>query len=185
MKKLISLFVILVFISFNDSLAKGPFNLADNNLNIGIGVGSTLYGNTTIPPISASYEIGFPWTQNNFTKNISVGGYLGFSQTEYDWSWGTWSYTYIIIGARGSYHFYSEDNIDAYGGLMLGYNIVSHSYQSKTGYDDYDYGTAGASSGIDVSAFVGGRYYFSPAFGVYAELGYGIAYLNLGVTLKL
>jgi len=182
MKKLFTLCLIFVFgISLN---AKGPFQLDKSDLNIGIGIGSTLYGTETIPPISASYEIGFPWEKNDFTKNMSVGGYLGFSQTTYDWFYGEWSYTYIIIGARATYHFYNEGNMDAYGGLMLGYNIVSSSYTSKTGYEDYT-SSSKASSGLEFSAYLGGRYYFSENFGIFGEIGYGIAYLNLGLTIKI
>ena len=176
--------IMLFIFATSESYAKGPFNLNKSDLNIGIGLGSHVYGNTsTIPPISASYEVGFPWKINDITKNISLGGYLGYAMSESDWSWGTYTYTEIIIGARGSYHFYNEDNIDAYGGLMIGYDIFSSSYKSKTGYADYNWSDNG-SSGLTYSAYLGGRYFFSESFGAFAELGYGIAYLNLGITMK-
>ena len=34
-------------------------------------------------------------------------------------------------------------------------------------------------------SFVGARYYFSDSFGVYAELGYLLNFLNMGVTFKI
>lgn len=184
MKQLLIALVVLLILSTSESFSKGPFTKESSDLNLGIGLGSTLGGDATIPPITASYEVAFPWKTNEFTENISLGGYAGFAKTEYDWYWGTWSYTHIIIGARGSYHFYNEGDIDAYGGLMIGYNILTSSWESKTGYDDYLHSSADA-GGITYSGYVGARYFFSPGFGAYAELGYGIAYLSVGVTLKL
>jgi hypothetical protein len=184
MKHFVFVLVALLFLSTVQSFSKGPYTKERSDLNIGIGLGSTLYGTSTLPPITASYEFGFPGKPNNFTDKVSIGPYAGIAMAEDDWYWGTWTYTHIIIGARGSYHFYNEDNIDAYGGLMIGYNIVSSKYESKHGYDDSDH-SSDAGSGLTYSLYVGGRYYFSPGFGVYAELGYGIAYLSLGVTLKM
>ncbi|MDR0419498.1 MAG: hypothetical protein LBH34_04725 [Prevotellaceae bacterium] len=34
-------------------------------------------------------------------------------------------------------------------------------------------------------ANVGARYYLAPRFGLFAEIGYGIAYLNLGLVVKI
>lgn len=170
MKKLCLFLIVLFFASVTLS-AKGIYNEGDNDLNAGIGLGSTLVGSLTLPPIAASYEIGF-------TPEISGGGYLGFAMSEDSWSSYTWKYTHIIIGARGSYHFYNTNNMDIYAGLMVGYNVVSVDSPG-----DYNY--SAASSGITYSAFVGAKYYFSDTFGAFAELGYGVAYLSLGVTLKL
>jgi hypothetical protein len=37
---------------------------------------------------------------------------------------------------------------------------------------------------VAYSLFAGARYFLSDNFGVMAELGYGIAYLSLGASLK-
>ncbi|ROL60907.1 hypothetical protein D9V86_08500 [Bacteroidetes/Chlorobi group bacterium ChocPot_Mid] len=187
MKYYITLTLLLITLLLSTSselLSAGPYSKDRADLNIGIGLGSTLYGDETIPPISASYEVGFPGKPNEYTDKISLGGYVGFARTEYDWWWGTWSYTHVIIGAKGSYHFYNEGDIDAYGGLIIGYEILSESYTSKTGYEDYK-PVSSANGGLTYSGFVGARYYFSPSFGVFGELGYGISYLTLGVTFKM
>ncbi len=39
-------------------------------------------------------------------------------------------------------------------------------------------------SGLVSSFFIGGRYYFSDSMAAMLELGYGVAYLNLGVAFK-
>jgi hypothetical protein len=72
------------------------------------------------------------------------------------------------------------DKLDTYTGLMIGYRILSHSYFGA--YDDNDY--SGLTSGLQWSLFIGGRYYFKENIAVMLELGYGVAFINLGVALK-
>ncbi len=72
------------------------------------------------------------------------------------------------------------DKLDTYAGVLLGYNIVS---VKDIGTTQIGYSSNG-SSGI-FSAYVGGRYYFNDKFAGMVELGTGIAYLNLGIAVKL
>ncbi|MCB9024666.1 MAG: hypothetical protein H6542_08910 [Lentimicrobiaceae bacterium] len=88
----------------------------------------------------------------------------------------------LIIGARGSFHYPLIDKLDTYTGLMIGMNIVS---AKETGDIDPLYNYSASSSGVIWSWYAGGRYYFSDKFAAMAEIGYGIAWLNLGVALKL
>lgn len=61
---------------------------------------------------------------------------------------------------------------------MLGYNIVKYTADG-TGADlANSYG-----SGIGLSGFLGGRWLFSESLGAYAELGYGVSILAVGLTL--
>jgi len=63
---------------------------------------------------------------------------------------------------------------------MIGYNIVSSKwYGSGTSI-----GSASA-GGVIFSGFLGARYFFNDKFAAFAELGSGIAYLNLGVAIRL
>lgn len=65
---------------------------------------------------------------------------------------------------------------------MLGYNVVgSKSIGNNSGVD---FGSATA-SGIGYSAFVGARYQFTDRFCGFAELGYGVSALELGISIKL
>src|SRR6476620_8281441 len=66
-----------------------------NLLNAGIGLGSYGLSGTGGLPLTASFEHGF-------SKNISAGASLGFIQKKY---FDSWKYTYLLFGARGSYHF--------------------------------------------------------------------------------
>jgi hypothetical protein len=45
--------------------------------------------------------------------------------------------------------------------------------------------TPTAGGGFTYNVFVGGRYYFTDNIGAFAELGYGISILNLGLCVKL
>jgi hypothetical protein len=63
---------------------------------------------------------------------------------------------------------------------MLGYGILNIKYFGGYGIDDY----TGSSSGIQWAWFIGGRYYFIENLALMAELGYGVAYLNVGIAFK-
>ncbi len=163
------------------------FEVGDKLINAGIGFGSTWYTGTwyktTLPPIFVSADIGF---KDDIGPGVlGLGGYLGMSSYKYEatyylGNWG-WKYTSIVIGARGTYHYDLVDNLDTYGGLLLGFRIISSKF-----FGDETWATGSASSsGIAYSFFVGGRYFFSDNFAVMAELGYGIAWLSIGVTIGL
>ena len=139
MKK-ISVLLILVICTFSINLfaqeevtektAEYPtaFQPGEKIIQAGLGFGMVgVYGDVVIPPISVSFDIakeieGFP---------ISFGGIIGIAKSEYDYGWFTndykWTYTYFVIGARAAYHLklMNSPKIDPYGGIMLGYNIVS------------------------------------------------------------
>ncbi|MDZ4716038.1 MAG: hypothetical protein SH819_11265 [Cytophagales bacterium] len=151
------------------------FDQGAKQLNLGIGFGGGYgAGSSTTPPISGSFEVGI-------TDKISVGGIIGFSGSKQDFGFGSYSYSYLLFGARGSYHFAGSDNTDFYGGAMLAYNNVSTSVSGGTGFG----AVGGSASGIAIGLYVGGRYMFSEKIGAFAELGYSIALVNLGITAKL
>ncbi|HOI32290.1 MAG: outer membrane beta-barrel protein [Bacteroidales bacterium] len=157
--------------------AQAQFEKGQVDANIGIGLGATFAtGTLDLPPVSLALDFGV-------SDNLSIGAYLGYSASKEDFSgFGanySWKYTYMIAGARGAYHFDLADQLDTYAGVMLGYNIASVKYDGP--------GASPASpkaGGIAYAGFAGARYHFGDTFGIYAELGYGIALLNAGLTLK-
>lgn len=178
MKRFLPVFLALFLtLSLN---AQNTFNKGDNVLNLGLGLGSTLYTgayySSSIPPISASYEVGIKDELFDENSSLGVGGYLGYSSSNYRFSGNSSGFSNFILGARGSVHYQFIDQLDTYAGLMLGYRIVS--------WQNDGFGSA-ASSGFASAFYLGGRYYFSETFAGMLELGYGIAYLNIGVALKL
>ncbi len=182
MKKLILLFVAIVF-SLTQMLAQeSTFAKGDKVLNLGIGFGGRYSGSgmtTSVPPLGASFEVGVK--DGVLEKgSIGVGGMLAYSA--HKWEYAGWGYKYssIVIGARGSFHYPLVDKLDTYTGLLIGYDIsTATEYGTATGYDyNSSYG------GFTYAWFVGARYYFSDAFAAFAELGVGVTIFNVGVALK-
>ncbi|MCD6660279.1 MAG: porin family protein [Lentimicrobium sp.] len=186
-KVVITLFA--AFMALSLSAQDNLLTKGEKVVNVGIGLGSTLYSGSgytsTIPPVSASFEIGVKDDVLD-VGSIGVGGYLGYASSKWEYSYfgSTWGYKYtnIILGARGSFHYPLVDKLDTYTGLMIGFNIVS---AKETGTVDPLYNYSASSSGLIWSWYAGGRYYFTDNFAAMAEIGYGIAWLNLGVALKL
>lgn len=187
MKKIV-LPVLLLLVTVTAANAQDVFRKNDLVFNAGIGFGSNLYSGTgyktTVPPVSVSGEVGVVDNLiNGNNGSIGVGGYLGYTAAKYTYptfNYG-WKYNSVIIGARGTFHYQFARNLDTYAGAMLGYNIVS---AKTTG----DWGTVtGTASGSEFSftLFVGARYYFTEGFGVFGELGYGVATFNVGVAFRM
>ena len=170
----------LIFTARGQEFQKGT-----NILSAGIGLGSSILsysGASQTPALSLQYERGV-WDIGG-PGVISLGGYAGykgysFSGTDFSEKWH-----YTVLGVRSAYHYngLNVDKLDLYGGVMLSYNILSYSYADNTGYSVSGNGSYGSTAGI--SLYVGARYFFADNFAVLAELGYGVAYLNVGIAAK-
>lgn len=175
----IALVVVLVLLATGLAFGQNAYQKGNNLIHAGIGFGlAGAYGSSTVPPITVGYEYGFE-------EKISLGGVLGYAGSKETWGFGEWTYSYIVIGARGGYHFLENNpNLDAYAGLMLGYNIVSSSASTvNTGFGSF---SASASGSYMIFGIYGGvRYYFNPNLAVQGELGYGLGFFNIGVAYKL
>ncbi len=169
--KLVSFLALALFLCNTQAFGQA-YEQGDKLLNIGVGLGSQFMaaGAKGTPPVGLSLEFGI-------TDKISVGGYAGYAGSKVETGFGDRKYTYILVGGRGSYHFdFGVENLDPYAGLMLGYNIASVSTDSNM--------PTASAGGFLWGAHAGARYFFGPKFGVFAELGYGIAWLNAGVAFK-
>ncbi|MFC0771604.1 outer membrane beta-barrel protein [Terrimonas alba] len=142
-----------------------------NYVNAGIGIGTYGLHGTGGLPITASYEHGF-------TDQISAGLYLGYVGRKYA---DDWKYSYRIIGVRGSYHFnellkITEPKLDVYGGVAVFHRGFTLKYEA--GGEKYKATDGDISVGIHAAA----RYMFADNIGAYAEIGYGLSPLQLGVS---
>lgn len=174
---------VLLFFTFIMSAltiqAQDVFKKGDNMVSASVGVGSGI-------PVAVSYERGI--VDNLFDGNgsIGLGGYLGYYSDKDEQTFQKvkvgWKYNDIMIGVRGNLHYQFVDKLDTYAGLMLGYEIVKAKAIAE-GYDESAIGSADG-SGIGFAIQVGARYFFTDNFGAFAEVGYGIAYASLGVSLK-
>ena len=165
--KKIALVVILTGFGMASSFAQ-TYSKGDNLVNAGIGIGGG-FGT----PIGLSYEHGF-------TDKISGGAYAAYASKTTPTGFGDFKYTYILTAARASYHFdLGVDKLDPYLGVILGYNIASAKW---TGAGAMPANSAG---GVIYGGHAGARYFFSEKIGIFAEAGYGVGNLNVGLTFKL
>ena len=181
---MMAMIVLTGLAAFTQSFEKGS-----QAINLGIGVGNTAYFGSYysgfLPSASGSYEYGI-WEipmGAELTGVISLGGYLGASMSKYIYGGNKDDYsltTDVIIAARGNYHFIFHDKLDTYAGIWFGVDVVSTKYKGPYADPNENYASTGPTGG----AYVGARWLFSDNFGVYAELGYLISVLNVGVTFK-
>ncbi|HLX92469.1 MAG TPA: outer membrane beta-barrel protein [Puia sp.] len=164
MNKNLLLFVATIFILSSSAFAQNSFHEGTNAVNLGLGVGGTVWGGVSI---GGSYEYGV-------TDNIGVGGNLAYSSfSDYDYH-----YSAVLIGARGSYHFLTTDKMDPYAGADLGYIVLSHSGFNDN-YRPHSY------SAIAFGIHGGIKYYLSPNVGVFGEIGIAsFSILGVGVCFK-
>lgn len=185
MKRLIVISVAALLFVATGRGQESLFVNGEKVVNIGIGLGSALYTGTyykgTVPPLSVSFEKGIK--DNVLEKGvIGVGGYVGYSAYKYEYlDWG-YKYSNIILGGRGTFHYPLLEKLDTYTGVLLGYQILTHKE-----FGDWGTGTPynAASGGLIWSWYAGGRYYFNEKMAAMAELGYGISYLTLGISMKI
>ena len=148
----------------------------DKLLNVGVGL-SAYYGGGL--PIGASFEYGV-------TDDISVGAQIDYYSWGYNFGAGyRYRYTFLPVAVRGSYHVnkllnLNNDKLDLYGGAALGYYISS--FSDNSGYSGIYYNDYG--NRILFGIHLGARYYFKPTLGGFAELGYGVSALKIGVAFK-
>ncbi|GAB4031008.1 hypothetical protein [Spirosoma jeollabukense] len=152
-----------------------PAGKHDVYLNAGIGL-ATYYGGGV--PIGISVEVA---GKNNF----SVGGSIDYFR--YNNGYYSSGYTFVYAGARASYHLAEALNVqtssfDPYVGATLGFRHAG--YSDSYGYSYYDGYSSSYNSGLFIGIHAGARFLFSPKVGAFAEVGYGISALKLGLTAK-
>ncbi len=190
----------------NTVQAQTAFVKGTTAFNLGIGLGGTRYSyinsyndNYTVSPtiiVNGEHGVGElgPGT-------LGIGGFIGHKSVRYDYTsnsvFSNYTYHYdqkwtnTLIGLRGSWHpneFFDNEKVDLYGGVMLGYNVGSYKNNTTrtlngvtTSYDD---GFGYKTSYVTWSTYIGGRYFFTQKIGAYLELGYGVSYINLGLSIK-
>ncbi|MDR2908019.1 MAG: hypothetical protein LBU91_08545 [Bacteroidales bacterium] len=77
------------------------------------------------------------------------------------------------------YDYDFPENIDWYAGVGFGFNYVSHHFS-----EDIPNIHDRNAFKLGYNFFVGGRYYFTPKAAFFAEFGYGLSYLNAGITIN-
>lgn len=184
-KQLALIFALMLTLgSFAQVVSKG-----DHYATAFLGIGGTAYDSYNygllVPPVGAQYEVIL--TDEIGIGHIGVSGTASYSARRYTGTFFDSMYHYLTIGARGMYHFNLGDyldepffnDLDAYAGLFMGMN-----YRLETTTDTY-YTHAGNRLLPVADLIIGGRYYLSDNFAAMAELGFGVTFLSVGVTMKL
>jgi hypothetical protein len=137
-------------------------------LNTGVGLSS--WG----IPIYVGLDFGV-------SNDITLGGEVSFRSYHEDWANNSYNQSLIGISGNGNYYFNRilkiPANWDFYAGLNLGFYI----WNSPNGYHGPH------SSGLGLGVQAGGRYYFTPKFGINLELGGGNSFSGgkFGMTFNL
>jgi hypothetical protein len=185
MRKLMLMTAMIVLIGmagFAQSFEKG-----NQGINVGLGLGPGYHSHGYGFPfgVNASYEYAIVEVPmgSSLTGVVGVGGYVGVSFSSKKYGAGNLKYntTDFTIAARATYHFIFHDKFDPYAGIILGYHGSSQKYKGDQKPPDSKYTYHYFAGGV----FVGARYFFTDNFGAYAELGYMINIINLGVTFKI
>ncbi len=195
MKIKYSFLFITFFVVFTSRVfSQGIFVEGGNLINFGAGYGNLYYSGyggadnnyRTTPALTISIDHGFkklPQIQGT----IGLGGLIGFvgSSAGYTYDNGDFykhGWNDFIIAGRAAYHagFLNTDKFDLYGGLMLGLRIESYDFASNYLPNPNTYGGVFLTGGV----FVGGVYYLVNNLGAFAELGYDISYVKVGLSLK-
>lgn len=182
MKKL--LFFIVWIASILSVHAQDAFLKGDNLISAKIGIGNGL-------AFSGTYEkCILDGLFRNENGAIGLGGYLGYAHDKVEMSEQGITvgckYNDIIIGVQGNLHMQFVDRLDTYAGAMLGYEIVNskHYGQSDDPNFDYSHYLEADVSGITFSLHVGARYYLTDNISANVELGYGVAFANIGLSYR-
>jgi hypothetical protein len=190
MKNLLILTILALGFSVSLS-AQTTFNAGDIEFASGIGIFGTFAkdgADINVPPLSARLGV-------RVSPKFSLAAYAAYSASELngieqaDGSIKNVENEFTILGLRAAAHNNPRENLDVYGGIMLGYNIpnVNETVNGAPKSDEIDGPSFSrpAENEFTYSAFVGAAYYPVKKLGIFAEVGYGISILSTGVTLKL
>ncbi|MDR1763271.1 MAG: hypothetical protein LBR64_04880 [Dysgonamonadaceae bacterium] len=184
MNKKLFLTVIFSVCLIAGAFAQDAFQKGDKVINLGVGLHSWLtinHADASFPPIGASLDYSLISGLLDDHAAIGVGGYVGFASSKWHYSEDLgYNLIDMVFGARGTFHYQFVDRLDTYGGVLIGYDVVSKNNFGNGAIVD---NTNSKSSAV-YGTFIGGRFYFTENIAVYAELGYGIAALELGLSYK-
>jgi hypothetical protein len=166
------------------------FDTGDKELNVAVGIGSpwVLYKDykTALPPITVSYDYGF--REDIGPGVISIGGLIAATTYKNSMA-GTngpdeygYKSTTIILGARSTYHYQIFEKIETYGGMHLGLRMEK--------WKEYgDFPSVDEEQNLKfhplISVFGGAKYYFSNNLAAMLEMGFSIAFINVGACIRL
>ena len=176
-----------------DSRNSGSFNLSTGILSFGYGFPNTPVGGynngangvnrVSFGPLYAKFEHGI------IRDEIGLGGQLAMSNSWVRYNSNSGNYrdrvSAFSIAILGYYHFNKlipVKRLDVYVGTGLSLRTISYTYD--TNYSDNP--NNHSDTNVYVVGKLGARYYLTPAFGFYAEVGSDkMSDANLGISFRL
>lgn len=166
MNKLMITLVLLLAVTA--VFAQYPLAKSQTQINAGLG-----FSNWGVPVyVGLDYGVG---------RDVSLGGEVSYKSYTEDYDHHDYKHTVYSFSGNVNYHFNHIMNIprnwDFYAGLNVGFYVWNSP-------DDYH---GDNTSGLGLGAQIGGRYYFTDAFGVNLEFGGGNAFSGgkVGISVKL
>ncbi len=163
-----NLLVIILLVAATAIFAQCP--IAEGQAQFNAGVGFSDWG----VPVYIGLDYGV-------AQNFTLGGEISFNSYREDYQHHYYDHSITGISGNGNYHFNHILNIprnwDFYAGLNVGF-YVWHSPNDYHG--DH-------SSGLGLSAQIGGRFYFTDSVGLNLEFGGGNAFSagKIGISVRL
>jgi hypothetical protein len=160
------------------------------DINAGIGIGKRINNDpsfeTKISKNGISFDYGI--IDDIVPGVIGIGAAYGFSSFEQivNSSRDPYGYKYEthIFGIRGTY-FHKKKiiyNMDTYFVSMIHY--VKYN-KTEVGHLPINTNLKEINDTMEFSILIGARFFFQQDLAVFTELGYGITYLNLGLTYRI
>jgi hypothetical protein len=171
MKKVIA---IVTFVCLANLANAQAFVKNGNYIHAGFGIQTN-----TLGPISVGYEMGL--TDIIGIGRFGVGGVLAH-ELYYNPLYLNSVQNRTTLMGRCAYHFdFDIEKMDVYAGAAVGIQFRGDNKDKTSGFI---YGTNSARISPFPTLFGGIRYYFHEQFAVYAEVGYGLGYLNGGIVYR-
>lgn len=164
------------------------FGKGQLDIQAGVGIFPTYIADhpeSIVPPLHLSLR----WM---VAKPISLNLFTGYStcrsrqELVFDNARGRWYNETWFLGLENGFHYNKIDNWDLYGGLSLLYQHV------RLETDSPELKRAMAQTGIRpqrgkmaLTAYIGSRFALSARSSIFAELGYGVSLLKVGVGCRL
>lgn len=154
--------------------ANAQYEQGQSDINLGVGFITLGLDGEGGFPLSLSYDY-------MVTDDVSVGLGFGYVGTEVELlGEPVYDITYLNFALRGLYHFDFLDPLDTYAGVVLGYTSGSIEFADDEFSDLF--GALNVSS-IYYGVVGGIRYRFlNDQFGVFAEVGYALSPITIGLN---
>lgn len=192
MKKVFLLSLATTFLTIQlQAQDKAPariYEAGQADVQLGVGLVSTFFNDdskTILLPLSFSADY-------LISQGFSLGLQFGHSVTDgpeevfSDGLVGQWRNSYTEVGLRIAGHYNKMRNLDLYGGLCIG---ASHSAVEalNPGLESVEIhkGIEPSSWNLLYAAFLGSRYSLTARWSAFAEVGFGVSLVKVGVGYKL